>query len=58
MVDPSLRTIVAWADQPLLELPPAAPAAVPELIGTAVTFHYLNRMVNALLAESFLPQAR
>ena len=26
--------------------------------GTAVTFHYLNRMVNVLLVDSFLPQAR
>ncbi len=57
MVDPSLRAIVAWAAQPLLELPPVAPDAAPELIGTAVTFHYLNRMVNVLV-ESFLPQAR
>jgi AhpD family alkylhydroperoxidase len=58
IIDPSLRAIVAWADQPVLDMPPVAPAAVPELIGTAVTFHYLNRMVNALLMETFLPQAR
>jgi AhpD family alkylhydroperoxidase len=58
IADSALRAIVAWVDKPLLELPPVAPAAAPELIGTTVTFHYLNRMVNALLAESFLPQAR
>jgi AhpD family alkylhydroperoxidase len=58
IADPALRAIVAWADQPLLDSPPVAPPAAPELIGTAVTFHYLNRMVNVLLVESFLPQAR
>jgi AhpD family alkylhydroperoxidase len=58
IADPALRTIVTWANQPLLDQPPVAPAAAPELIGTAVTFHYLNRMVNVLLVESFLPQVR
>ncbi len=58
ITDPALRAIVTWAERPLLGPPPAAPAAAAELIGTAVTFHYLNRMVNVLLVESFLPQAR
>ncbi len=26
------------------------------MIGTAVTFHYLNRMVSAVLSETFLPR--
>ena len=34
---------------------PGDPADLPELLGTAVTFQYLNRMVNVHLAGSFLP---
>jgi AhpD family alkylhydroperoxidase len=57
IADPQLRSVVAWAAQPLLEPPPGDPALAPELVGTAVTFHYLNRMVNVLLIESFLPRS-
>jgi AhpD family alkylhydroperoxidase len=28
----------------------------PELLGVAATFHYLNRMVNVLLVETFMPR--
>lgn len=35
--------------------PPFAPAQAPEIIGTAVTFHYYNRMVNVFLRESPFP---
>ncbi|MGW3233719.1 carboxymuconolactone decarboxylase family protein [Kitasatospora sp. NPDC001095] len=35
--------------------PPFSAQAVPELVGVAVTFHYLNRMVNLFLAPSPLP---
>jgi AhpD family alkylhydroperoxidase len=45
IADPALRAIVTWANQPLLDQPPVAFAAAPELIGTAVTFHYPNRIV-------------
>jgi AhpD family alkylhydroperoxidase len=58
ITDPALRAVAIWADQPFLGLPPIAPELAPELIGTAVTFHYLNRMVNVLLVESFLPRAK
>jgi len=58
IADPQLRALASWADQPLLGPPPGDPALAPALIGTAVTFHYLNRMVNVLLVESFLPQMR
>ncbi|GLF98800.1 carboxymuconolactone decarboxylase family protein [Streptomyces yaizuensis] len=37
--------------------PPGPPDRAPELIGTAVTFHYLNRMVNVFLDGSPLPPA-
>lgn len=35
--------------------PPFPTQAAPELVGVAVTFHYLNRMVNLFLAQSPLP---
>jgi AhpD family alkylhydroperoxidase len=35
--------------------PPFSPGDAPEIIGTAVTFHYINRMVNVFLGETFLP---
>jgi AhpD family alkylhydroperoxidase len=52
---------VAWAratvrpDDARLQRPPFGPAAAPELLGTALAFHYVNRMVNALLGPSPLP---
>ena len=36
--------------------PPFTPAEAPEIIGTAVNFHYLNRMVNILLIRTNLPR--
>jgi hypothetical protein len=61
IADPRLHAIAGWAG----EIPPAGygprrplpfPAAqAPELIGVAVTFHYLNRMVNVFLQSSPLP---
>ncbi|GAA1010955.1 alkyl hydroperoxide reductase AhpD [Acrocarpospora pleiomorpha] len=36
---------------------PAAPDPGPEVTGTRLTFHYLNRMVNVFLGESPLPPA-
>jgi AhpD family alkylhydroperoxidase len=35
--------------------PPFAPGDASEIIGTAVAFHYINRMVNVFLGETFLP---
>jgi hypothetical protein len=54
--DDDIARIAAWAGG----LPPGTPsplpaADLPELVGTAVTFHYLNRMVNIFLVESPLP---
>lgn len=37
--------------------PPFSPRDAPELVGTAVTFHYLNRMVSALLSPTFMPSS-
>src|SRR5262249_5315330 len=59
--DPRVRQLAEWgrlsgtrelATAPGLALPPDQ---VPELIGVAVTFHYLNRMVNLFLTETPLP---
>jgi AhpD family alkylhydroperoxidase len=58
---PELRDVVAWAaatrtpGAPILRDPPFAAAAAAEIIGTAVFYHYINRMVSALLDLSPLP---
>ncbi len=62
--DPAIRQIVAWAeatrspDDPLLQRPPFSEAEAPEIIGTAVSFHYTNRMVDIFLDEPPLPSNR
>jgi AhpD family alkylhydroperoxidase len=62
--DPAIRQIVAWAeatrspDDPLLQRPPFSEAEAPEIIGTAVAFHYTNRMVDIFLDETPLPSNR
>lgn len=40
---------------PALSLAPFPPEQAAEYIGTALCFHFLNRMVSALLEETFLP---
>lgn len=60
LTDPQSRRLAEWArrsrqrdtaggDRPFTD------AEAPEVIGTAATFHYLNRMVNIFLADSPLP---
>jgi len=60
--DPAVRAVARWAlesgraaDQPAE--PPFAREQAPEIIGVAVTFQYLNRMVNVFLDDSPLPPA-
>lgn len=60
VTEPRLRAIVEWfrhdGTPAGAVLPPRVdPAEIPELIGVAVLFHYLNRMVNVFLAPSPLP---
>ncbi|MBO3750581.1 carboxymuconolactone decarboxylase family protein [Streptosporangiaceae bacterium NEAU-GS5] len=50
--DPSAAGLVAWTGGGEPDFPADQ---APELVGTAVTFHYLNRMVNVFLGESPLP---
>jgi AhpD family alkylhydroperoxidase len=55
IADSQLRAAAAWAvatrspGDPLLADPPFAPEDQPYAVGTALTFHYLNRMVSAFL---------
>jgi AhpD family alkylhydroperoxidase len=61
ITDPGVRDIAAWARESGLQRSAARrhlpfPAEhVPELAGVAVTFQYLNRMVNVFLGDSPLP---
>ncbi|WP_214410494.1 carboxymuconolactone decarboxylase family protein [Sphaerisporangium fuscum] len=61
IADPELRRAAAWAratgtrDAAARSAPPLPPEQTGELVAVAVTFHYLNRMVNVFLGESPLP---
>jgi len=61
ITDPDMRGVVRWAratrqpDAPILRNPPFPAAQAPELIGVAVGFHYINRMVNIFAAPSPFP---
>jgi AhpD family alkylhydroperoxidase len=60
IADPALQAVTRWADgsgtRGTAGLAPPFPAAeAAELVGVAVTFHYLNRMANVFLADSPLP---
>lgn len=61
--DPALLVFAAWAQATggagageLVELP-YTPEQAPEAIGTALCFHYVNRLVTPLLEETPLPSA-
>ena len=61
LVDKDLASIAAWAsatltpDSPVLHSRPFPDAEAPAFIGTALFFHYINRMVTILLGSSPLP---
>ncbi len=61
IADPSLRAVVTWAQatripgSALLLNPPFTADEAPEIIGTAIAYHYINRMVQIFLPESLLP---
>ncbi|WP_309116040.1 carboxymuconolactone decarboxylase family protein [Saccharothrix sp.] len=54
LTDTSFDAVEAWADRSST-VRPFADDQLPELLGVAVTFHYLNRVVNVFLGESPLP---
>src|SRR5262249_21992413 len=62
--DRRLRDLARWAsrtlapEDPLLSEPPFAASDEAEIVGTAVAFHYINRMVNVFLGESPVPGPR
>jgi AhpD family alkylhydroperoxidase len=59
--DPDVRSIVKWAaatrspGAEILLSPPFSQKDAPEIIGTALFFHYVNRMANVLLSNTPLP---
>ena len=59
--DPAVRSIVKWAattrspGAKVLLSPPFSQKDAPEIIGTAVFFHYVNRMASVLLSDTPLP---
>jgi AhpD family alkylhydroperoxidase len=63
IADPALRVVVAWAhasrqpQAPILRQPPFPDAHAPELVGVALAYHYVNRMVNIFAAASPFPAA-
>ncbi|MFI6595169.1 carboxymuconolactone decarboxylase family protein [Nonomuraea sp. NPDC050536] len=48
--DPRIAALFAWSGSRA-----AAPYREPEIVGTALTFHFINRMVSALHSEDMLP---
>jgi AhpD family alkylhydroperoxidase len=59
--DPQLQTLVQWVmsnhtanRHGVLPIPCSATDA-PEIIGTAIAFHYINRMANVFLTDKLLP---
>jgi AhpD family alkylhydroperoxidase len=56
--DPALERVVEWAaatrspGSPVLGRPPFDAVEAPEMIGTAVLFHYINRPVTVFLGET------
>jgi AhpD family alkylhydroperoxidase len=63
IADPDLRAVVTWAratrqpEAPILRERPFPDDHAPELIGVALAYHYINRMVNIFAAESPFPVA-
>jgi AhpD family alkylhydroperoxidase len=59
--DPQLRALVQWAITKRTAatntavLPPFSSDDAPAIIGTAIVFHYINRMVNIFLGDTLLP---
>ncbi|MCX4768707.1 Biotin/lipoate A/B protein ligase family protein [Streptomyces sp. ADI92-24] len=52
--DPARRQLLYWGKD-MSTAQPFPSADAPEIIGTALSFHFINRIVSALLTESMLP---
>jgi AhpD family alkylhydroperoxidase len=60
ITDPQHQRLIQWVvshqtEVTPHELPPFSRDEAPEIIGTAIAFHYINRMVNIFLGDSLLP---
>ncbi len=61
IADPRMRALIAWAratrspGSRVLSTPPFTRQEGPEIIGTALWIHYINRMVKAFLGRHLLP---
>lgn len=64
ITDPRLRALIDWAratrspGAPILRNPPFPPEHAPELIGVALSYHYINRMINIFAPSSPFPLPR
>jgi AhpD family alkylhydroperoxidase len=61
ITDDRTRELVRWAlatrspGDPIITNPPFSPEEAPEAIGTALAYHYVNRMVHVFLGDDLLP---
>jgi AhpD family alkylhydroperoxidase len=61
ITDDPTRELVRWAlatrspDDPMLANPPFSSEEAPEAIGTALVYHYVNRMVHVFLGDKLVP---
>jgi len=61
IADDRTRELVRWAlatrspCDPMIASPPFSPEEAPEVIGTALAYHYINRMVHVFLGDDLLP---
>ena len=61
IADDRTRELVRWAlatrspGDPMITSPPFSPEEAPEAIGTALAYHYVNRMVHVFLGDDLLP---
>jgi AhpD family alkylhydroperoxidase len=59
--DTAIEQLFAWAkstdtpNAPIIQNPPFKRQEAPEIFGTALAFHYINRMVNIFLDEALMP---
>jgi AhpD family alkylhydroperoxidase len=55
--NPQFQALAQWASRltPSDDAPPFSAEDAPEFLGVALTFHYINRMVNIFLGDTVLP---
>lgn len=55
--DPEIQALVQWVNRATnhISTQPFSKEDAPEIVGTALTFQYINRMANVFLSGSLLP---